>query len=84
MFIVASTVVIGLVMSCDASKLLRRCRRQHEGLNDDQEFCVETASRWMDYNGPEYLVDMWLLAACSPRTAKQMRYSDPSSYGSTI
>lgn len=75
--IVAPAVVIGLVRSCDASRLLRRCGRRYEGLNDDQEFCVETASRWMDHNVPDHLIDMWLLAACSPKTAKHIRYVFP-------
>lgn len=74
MFIVASTVVIGLVMSCDSSKLLRRRRKPCEELNEDQEFCVDVASLWMNCKGPGHLIDMWLLAACSPKTAKQMRY----------
>ena len=55
------------------SNFLRDRREESEDFNDDQLFCVEEASLWKRNGGPDYLVDVWLLAACCPKTAKRMR-----------
>lgn len=56
-------------------ELFDRSFESSQLLNDDQAFCVQRASCWMRNDGPNYMVDIWLLAASCPKLAKKLRDS---------
>ncbi len=74
-FFVAIAVIGELLLLIVVSRLAHGNNLTNHYLEEDQHYCVDEASRLKESGASSYTVDVWLLAACSPRSARKMLYA---------